>query len=330
MKLLILGGTRFVGRHLVEAARARSHAVTLFNRGQTNPDLFPDVESLTGDRDGGLDVLKGRRWDAVLDTSGYVPRIVGESAGLLADAVERYTFISTISVYPEDNQPPIREDAPLHRLDDESVEEVTGETYGGLKVLAEQAVERALPGRTLIIRPGLIVGPHDPTDRFTYWAHRVARGGEVLAPGEPDNPIQFIDGRDLARWAINMVEQGATGVFNATGPAEPLTWGAFLEACIGSTASDAHLTWVSSDFLVSQGDDVQHRLPMWSPAGASNLMQADISRALAAGLAFRPLQDTVLDTLTWAQARAPGHEWRAGLGADQEAALLRAWHEANA
>lgn len=329
MNLLILGGTRFVGRHLVEAAQARGHSLTLFNRGKSNPDLFPDVEMLTGDRDGGLDVLEGRRWDAVIDTSGYLPRLVGASADLLADAVSRYLFISTISVYPDDNPPPIGEDAPLRELEDDTVEEITGETYGGLKVLCEQAVERALPDRTLLVRPGLIVGPHDPTDRFTYWVRRVARGGEVLAPGSPDAAIQFIDGRDLARWTIDMVEQEQTGMFNATGPAEPLTWGEFLNACISATASDATLTWVDDDFLTAQGDDVFRQLPMWFPAGASTLMQADISRAKSVGLEFRPIEDTILDTLTWAQTRPLSYEWRAGLDDEQESALLDAWHTAD-
>ncbi len=206
MKLLVLGGTVFLGRHLVEAATARGHSVTLFNRGQHNPELYPEVEKLRGDRDSDLSALQGRRWDAVIDTCGYLPRAVRASAELLADAVDHYTFISSISVYADFHTPAMDESAPVGTLADETVEEVTGETYGPLKALCEQAAERALPGRVLNIRPGLIVGPHDPTDRFTYWPVRVARGGEVLAPGRPHVPVQVIDGRDLAEWTVRMVE----------------------------------------------------------------------------------------------------------------------------
>ena len=189
MNLLILGGTVFLGRHLVEAALARGHAVTLFNRGQHNPDLFPEVERLRGDRDGDLQALEGRRWDAVVDTCGYVPRVVRASAEMLAPNVDHYTFISSISVYADTSKPGIDEQAPVGTLDDPTTEEVTGESYGPLKALCEQAAEAAMPGRVLNIRPGLIVGPHDPTDRFTYWVRRVAEGGEVLAPGNPHAPV---------------------------------------------------------------------------------------------------------------------------------------------
>ncbi len=218
MRILILGGTVFVGRHLVEAALARGHEVTLFNRGQHGPDLYPGVEKLRGDRDGGLDALRGRRWDAAIDTCGYVPRIVRASATLLANAVDHYTFISSVSVYPEAHTRHLDEDSPVGALDDESVEDVTPETYGPLKALCEQAAEGAMSGRALTIRPGLIVGPHDPTDRFTYWPRRVAQGGEVLAPGRPERPVQIIDARDLAAWTLQLVASGARGVYNATGP----------------------------------------------------------------------------------------------------------------
>ena len=231
MNLLILGGTIFLGRYLVEAALARGHQVTLFNRGQHNSELYPDVEKLRGDRDGGLDVLRGRRWDAVVDTSGYVPRVVRASAELLADAVEHYTFISSISVYPHFRSVGLDESAPVGTLDDPTVEEITGESYGPLKALCEQAVEQALPGRTLVIRPGLIVGPHDYSDRFTYWVRRVAQGGELLAPAHPDWHTQIIDVRDLAEWTLRMVERRQTGVYNATGPEYDLTFGQLLETC---------------------------------------------------------------------------------------------------
>src|SRR5512136_1410936 len=217
MNLLIIGGTRFVGRHLVEYALARGHTLTLFNRGQSNPDLFPRVEQLHGDRAADLSLLQDRSWDAVIDTCGYVPRIVRLSAQTLAGRTDRYVFISTVSVYAQDNPRGMDENAPLAALKDETIEEITSETYGGLKALCEKAVEAVYPNRALIIRPGLIVGPYDPTDRFTYWPWRTAQGGEVLAPGNPDQPQQIIDARDMARWIVQMVEAKRTGVFNAVG-----------------------------------------------------------------------------------------------------------------
>jgi 2'-hydroxyisoflavone reductase len=228
MDLLILGGTLFLGRHLVIAARERGHKVTLFHRGKTNPDLFPEVEKIHGDRKESLAPLAGRRFDAVIDTSAYVPRVAGMAARALAPHVGHYTFISTISVYANPRTPGQDEDAPLAALADEATEEVNGDTYGGLKVLCERVVAETLPGRTLTIRPGLISGPFDPTDRFTYWPERVAGGGEVLAPAPPAGTTQHIDGRDLAAWTIRAVESGRTGVFNATGPDYPLTFGESL------------------------------------------------------------------------------------------------------
>src|ERR1051325_6256679 len=237
MKILILGGTVFLGRHLVEAALARGHEVTLFNRGN-NPHLFPEVEKLRGDRDGGLDVLRGRRWDVVIDTSGFVPRIVRASAELLADTVELYVFISSLSVIADTRVPGADESAPVGTLDDPTIEDATGKAYGPLKALCEQAVEQVMPGRALNIRPGLIVGPHDPTGRFTYWPVRVARGGEVLAPGRPARQIQLVDVRDLAGWIIRLAEAGTSGLFNATGPDKVLTMEELLEECRRVAHSD--------------------------------------------------------------------------------------------
>ena len=219
VKLLVLGGTRFVGRHLVEAALARGHEVTLFNRGN-HPEVFPEVEGLIGDRDGDLGALENRTWDAALDTSGYVPRLVRDSAERLRDAVGHYTFISTVSVYPDTLPPHADEDARVRGLEDPLTEEVTNGTYGGLKVLCEEAVREIYGARSLVIRPGLVVGPYDPTDRFTYWPVRVAEGGEVLAPGVPEAPVQFIDARDLAAWTLGMIEGRETGTYNAVSPAD--------------------------------------------------------------------------------------------------------------
>lgn len=325
MKLLILGGTVFLGRHLVEAALERGHAVTLFNRGQHNADLYPEVEKLRGDRDGDLSALEGRQWDAVIDTSGYVPRIVRASAELLKDSVEHYTFISTISVYSDPSIPNMDENAPVGTLEDETVEEVTGETYGPLKVLCERAAEEAMPGRALVIRPGLIVGPLDPTDRFTYWPARVARGGEVLAPGSPDQPVQFIDGRDLAEWTIRMVEARQTGTYHATGPDYRLEMGPFLEACREVAANDARFTWASEEFLLAQEVAPFTELPLWLPQEVANLSAVNLSKAISAGLTFRPLEVTIRETLEWNATRPP-YEPRAGMKPEREQALLEAWH----
>ena len=266
MDILILGGTVFLGRHLVEAALAHGHTVTLFNRGQHNPDLFPQVERLRGDRGGDLSAIEGRHWDAVIDTSGYLPRAVRASAELLAPNVDHYTFISSISVYGDPSHPNVDEDAPVATMDDPTNENIA-ENYGALKALCEQAAEAAMPGRVLHIRPGLIVGPHDQSDRFTYWVQRVARGGEVLAPGDPDAPVQIIDVRDLAEWTIRMVEQGKTGIFNATGPAEPLTMRRCLRQPRQASDSDASFIWLDDDFLVQQGAGPWIEIPLWLPVG---------------------------------------------------------------
>lgn len=318
-----------MGRHLVEVALARGDEVTLFNRGQSNPDLFPQVEELRGDRDGGLDVLRGRRWDAVVDTSGYVPRLVGQSASLLADSVEHYTFVSSISVYADWSRPGIAEGDPVEQLEDETVEEVTGETYGALKALCEEAVEAAMPGRALNVRAGLIVGPYDGSDRFPYWVHRMARGGRVLAPGRPENRVQIIDARDLAGWILRMAEAREAGVFNATGPDEPLTMGTLLQTCGRAAGSQADLVWVAADFLTERGVQPFGELPLWLPGEeGAGWAQVDIGKAVTRGLTFRPLMETAADTLAWLDTRPDDHTWRAGLDPDRESALLREWRDA--
>ncbi|KAA3646434.1 MAG: NAD-dependent epimerase/dehydratase family protein [Chloroflexi bacterium] len=323
MKLLILGGTQFYGRHLVEAALTAGYQVTLFNRGQTNPDLYPEVERFTGDRDGNLEVLKGRSWDAVIDPSGYLPGIVRQSAELLADAVEHYTFISSISVFSDFSEIGITEDSPVATLEDESVEEVTPETYGALKALCEQTVETALPGRTLVIRPGLIVGPYDPTDRFTYWPWRVAQGGRVLAPGDGSSPAQLIDARDLAEWNLRLVEQRVTGIYNATGPDKALTLKDLLESNREVSGSDAEFVWADAEFLSEHEIAAWSDMPMWIDGeDFAGFSQVDVSKALAARLTFLPLSDTIRDTLAWANTRPADHEWKAGLSKEREGELL--------
>jgi 2'-hydroxyisoflavone reductase len=328
MNMLILGGLSFVGRHLVERGLQRGDRITVFTRGQHNPDAYPEIEKLRGDRDGNLSALEGRRWDVAIDTSGYVPRVVRDSARLLADAVDHYTFVSTISVYRDTSTPGIDESAPLARLDDPSVEEITGETYGPLKVLCEEAVEEELPGRTLIVRPGLIVGKYDPTDRFTYWPHRVAAGGEVLAPDKPQDPVQIIDAQDLAAWILEMAEKRATGVYNATGPDYPLSIGDVLDESKVESGSDATFTWVPLEFLERQGIEPWQDLPAWVPDVGEyrGFSRVDCGRAIAAALQFRPLHDTIRDTREWAASFPPDHEWRAGLTPERERAALDAWH----
>jgi 2'-hydroxyisoflavone reductase len=333
MKLLVLGGTVFLGRHLVEAALARGHEVTLFNRGQheaRTPEgiLFPQVEKLRGNRDGGLDVLKGRRWDAAIDTSGYVPRLVRASAELLAEQVEHYAFISSISVYADFSKPGLDESAPVGKLEDETTEEHTGEAYGPLKALSEQAAEAAMPGRVLVIRPGLIVGPFDPTNRFTYWPHRVAEGGNVLAPGRPERVVQFIDVRDLAEWTLRMVEARHTDTYHATGPDYSLTMQQLLETCKTVSGSDARFTWVSDEQLLEAKVGPWMELPLWIPENdpeSVGFMRVNCGKAIAAGLTFRPLIETVRDTLTWDATLPPDAERKAGLKREREVELLQAY-----
>lgn len=330
MNILIIGGTIFVGKHLVEAARARGHNVTLFNRGQHNPDMFPDVERLRGNRDGELDALKGRTWDAVIDTCGYVPRVVRQSAELLSGAAGHYTFISSISVFSDFSQIGTTEDGPLGKLEDETVEEITGEIYGPLKVLCEKVVQEAFPGRSLIVRPGLIVGPDDVSDRFTYWPHRVDQGGEVLAPGKPAETTQIIDGRDLAEFTIKMIEKRGTGPYNVTGPADPLSFGALLDTCREVSGSDSRFTWVDEAFLVEQKVQPWSQLPLWIPVESdpayAGFSSFDCGKAIAAGLSFRSIADTVRDTLEYDRGRSGEGLFKNCLTREREAELLALWH----
>jgi 2'-hydroxyisoflavone reductase len=341
MRVLIIGGTVFLGRHLVEAAQARGHVVTLFNRGLHNPEVFPDVEKLHGDREDSLDALRGRQWEVLIDTCGFVPRTVRASAELLADAVERYVFISSLSVFADSSTLENDESAPVGTLSDPSTEERTGENYGPLKALCEQTVEEAMPGRALNIRPGLIVGPHDPTGRFTYWPVRVARGGEVLAPGRSERRVQIIDARDLAEWIIRLAEARESGVFNATGPDRVLTMKELLEACRTVSRSDARFTWVGEKFLADAKVGEWMEMPLWISEEASpdarGFMSINCAKAIAHGLTFRPLADTVRATLDWANGLSETPEPdtihtstqpKAGMEAEREAQVLKDWHEA--
>jgi 2'-hydroxyisoflavone reductase len=328
MDLLILGGTGVLGRHLVEAALGDGHRTTLFNRGLSEPGLFPEVDKIEGDREGDLSALLGRRWNAVIDTCGYVPSVVRASAGLLAGAVDHYTYISSISVYSDDVAPGADEESPVRELPDPTVEEVTGETYGGLKALCERAAEEEMPGRVLNVRPGLISGPYDPTDRFTYWPRRIAAGGEVLAPDHEEREVQYIDVRDLASWIVEMSGLRRTGTYNATGPDYELHMGRLLEECEAVGGAGAEPVWVPEDLLQEKGVEPFTELPLWVPREYAAMLAVDCSKAIAAGLTFRPLSETIEDVLDWDRARPVGTEPAAGLSPEREQELLRAWHGA--
>jgi 2'-hydroxyisoflavone reductase len=329
--LLILGGTGFLGPHVVEQALARGMQVTLFNRGKTNSDLFPELEKLRGDRDGDLEALRGRSWDAVLDTSGYVPRVVRASAELLAPSVQQYVFISSISAYADFAREGINEDDPVATMEDETNEDVRA-NYGALKALCEQAAEQVMSGRVANIRPGLIVGPRDNSDRFSYWPVRIARGGEVLAPGTGQDPVQIIDVRDLAAWIVHVVESRHTGVYNAVGPAERLTMRDMLERTRAALGSAATFTWADARFLEEQGVMPWQHMPVWVPGeGDSRGMgTVDISKAMRDGLRFRPVEDTAQATLAWFQTLPEERrdKLRAGITAEREAEVLAAFREA--
>jgi 2'-hydroxyisoflavone reductase len=327
MDLLILGGTAFLGRHLVEIALERGHTITLFNRGRTNPALFPQVETVQGDRALSLDALADRQWDVVIDTSGYHPKYVRASAQLLAPNIGRYLFISTISVYSDLTTPYPDENAPVARLDDPGSAEVSNETYGPLKTHCEDVVQELYGARSLVIRPGLIVGPHDPTDRFTYWAVRAQRGGEILAPEGPNVHVQYIDVRDLAAWTLDAAAAELGGIYNATGPATPTTIGQLLDTCRQVTGVPSTVTWVSPQFLATHEVAPFIEMPLWVPSEVAGLLTVDCRRAIAAGLSFRPVEKTIRATLDWHTSRPVDTPLKAGLSPAREAELLSAWHQ---
>jgi 2'-hydroxyisoflavone reductase len=320
MHVLILGGTVFLGRHVVEASLARGHDVTLFNRGQTRPELFPKLEKLRGDRDGDLGALVGRSFDAVVDTSGYVPRIVRATVDALSD-VGHYTFVSTMSVYTETARVAgASEDDEVSRLRHET--EDTDESYGPLKALCEDVVRERFAD-AFVPRPGLIVGPWDPTGRFTYWPTRFAAGGFVLAPGPPHAPVQLIDARDLANWIIDAAERNRSGTYNAISP--PMTMVDVLETCRRVAGADAEIEWVDGEFLIESQIGPWIELPLWVGPEEGNFMRASVERALANGLRIRPLEKTVVDTLEWARSGDAPKDPPAGLARVKERRVLDAW-----
>lgn len=339
-KILVLGGTRFLGPAIVDAALARGHEVVLFNRGRSDPERYKHLEQLQGDRDGNLKALEGRKFDSVIDTSGYVPRIVRASAELLAPNVGQYVFISSVSVYADSSKAGADETDPVGQLSDPNIEQMGAqfENYGPLKAACEAAAEAALPGRVANVRPGLIVGPEDPSDRYTYWPLRLARGGEVLCPGAPSDPVQYIDVRDLGEWLVLIAEQNTVGVFNATGPAGGEPIGTMIAACREASGVESSLTWVPADFLESQGVRAWQHMPVWIPPGpgADAHGNRSIERALKAGLKRRSALDTARATLEWARSVPKEHQDRLqsdrapGLRAAREAGVLAAWKAAQA
>jgi 2'-hydroxyisoflavone reductase len=381
-KILILGGTGFLGPKTVEAALARGHQVSVFNRGKTEkriPFEFSGVERLYGNRDPnlpaddtrgsdgalltpdaspkGLEQLAGKQWDVVIDNSGYYPAHVKASAELLAPNCGRYIFISSISAYADNKVVGADEDHPLAKLADPNVTDMGPNfaNYGGLKALCEQAAQAAFPDRCAVVRPGYIVGPGDPSDRFTYWPVRISHGGEVVAPGSPDDPLQWIDVRDLADWLVKLAEDGTTGVFNAIGPDQPARWGDVLEECRAQSKTPTTLTWIDGDFIEKEGFGGEDGpFPIWTaPKGDYvGFHRWSNERAKKAGLKFRPASDTIAALLSWypseierrvrvtdqmlADAKAKGlpapkvgepHALRQGPPAEKEAALLKKWQE---
>lgn len=324
MHLLVIGGTHFVGRAMVEDAVARGHGVTVFHRGPAEPEGFPDVEHIHGDRDGGLDALRGRTWDAAIDTCGYRPRVVRDSAQLLIDAVALYVFVSTLSVYPDDAPAGCTEESPTHEPPFPDTEEITAESYGPLKMACELEAQAAYAGRCLVVRPGYIVGPHDPTDRFTYWVRRASGGGTMLAPGPQDQALQVVDVRDLGAFTLDHLEAGTADVFGVVGPREPLTWGAALPAIVESGGAGTALTWVDPSFLQARVKEDDGELPLWD-IDYPGLHSFDVSKALAAGLRHRALAETIADTRAWDRGRGP---LKVGLTPERERELLQAWSPA--
>lgn len=317
MKVLVIGGTGFVGRHLVESLVQDGHQVTLFNRGKSAPGLFPGLETLIGDRETSLEMLAGRVWDCAIDTNARAPRAARAAARFLKRSVSHYAFISSISVYEDIQGGVWDEAAPVQRLPPDRVDDTGWETYGARKALCEEWIRDEFP-EALIVRPGLVVGPHDPTDRFTYWPVRIAEGGHVLVPESPEAPVRFIDARDLGQWMARLVGNGQTGIFNAARPS--VTLGSLLAVCAAVCGTQCHLHWCAADRLAEHGVRPWTDLPLWVPSP----VPVDVRRAFAAGLTARPLEEVVRDTLAWARTEGRARPLSAGLSPERERAVLEA------
>ncbi len=328
MNVLILGGTVFLGRTIAEAARTAGHTVTLFNRGKSNPAAFSDIETIIGDRDTDLDKLAGRTWDAVIDPSGYIPRHVTAAGQALKDSTEHYTFISSISAYKSYSQPNMDESGEVGTIDDPTLETVTGESYGPLKALCEQAAEAAMPGRVLNVRAGLIVGKYDPTDRFTYWPWKVQQGADFVAPESPAYPMQIIDARDIADWVLKMAAARKGGVYNTTGT--PTNLGEIISTAQTQVGGGGSPVYMDAEFLAAQEVQSWAEMPLWisaTDAGFEYMHAVSVQKAVRDGLTFRPLADSIAAALTWANSRPSDYEFRAGLSAEKEQAVLAAWEK---
>jgi 2'-hydroxyisoflavone reductase len=325
MRLLIIGGTRFVGRHIAESAIARGHEVSVFHRGKTNPEALPTAEHILGDRDNDLAQLAGRSWDATIDACAYVPRQVNELANALGGRGGRHVFISTVSVYAEPAPPNIDEDAELASLKDPTTEDVTGETYGGLKVLCEEAIAEQYSD-ALVIRPTYVVGPHDYTHRFTYWVNRIAEGGRVAAPDLPGFEIQVIDARDQARWILELLEREESGTFHTVSPPPPFTFADMLSAIVDAVGpADTEIVPVAPGFLMDHGVD-DDALPLWYPSREPDLgLSCDPARAIAHGLTTRPLTQTITETLEHERATPTPNPSGTGWSRGDEQKLLAEW-----
>ncbi len=339
MKLLIIGGTIFLGRYLTEAALGRGHNVTLFNRGTNNSTLWPEVDKIKGDRNKDLDKLKGRKWDAVIDTCGYHPYSVKASAEVLADIVSHYTYISSISVYQHFREMDTLEDSPVRTITEDQIKQsakfptgnrATAETYksfyGGLKAVCEKTVEQIMPGKTFIPRPGLIVGPYDYSGRLGYWIKRINEGGDVLVPDQPEQRrIRFIDCRDLSEWIIKMVESNTTGIYNTTGAEDHMNIQTFYTKCNQICGGNAKWVYATDDFLLRSNVDPWNDLPFWIPLNEkdSDLFGVSNVKAIQKGLTFRSLSTTIQDTLTWIKDKPGAVEWETGLPRDRELELIK-------
>jgi 2'-hydroxyisoflavone reductase len=324
MKVLIIGGTKFVGRAIIDVFLAKGYSITMFNRGKTNPDLYKSkVTLIKGDREKDIEKLGEQNWDVVIDTCGYLPRVVKMSVDFLKNKTEKYVFVSSVSVYSSKNKKNVDEQAELATLKDVIAEEITAETYGGLKVLCEKEVLNAFNDRSIILRPGLIVGPHDPTNRFSYWPVRIRKGGDVLAPGDGEFNVQVVDVRDLADFCQLLIQENEQGIFNVTGLNK--TMKQLLDICLTVTSSKGKLHWIDEKWLLKQKVEEWMELPLWiSDEKYEFLRKINFEKAIKSGLQFRALETTIIDLLAWYDdIDGDSKEWPAGMKPEREKDLLK-------